>query len=472
MTTPALTPEIPFTSISASDLWSGPRRMDAEQYLSGGYGLRLQIRQHTAATPFGELADVWMPGRLTAVAVSKEHGRPFLTATQAFDVRPIPRKFLAPGRIPKPETYEVAEGWLLVTRSGSVGDAILAYRPHSGMVMSDDLLRAIPREPTYRGFLYGFLRSPIGRAMLRSNQYGSIIKHLEPEHLREVPVPKVTDVEIDRWETYAARIVKLRDSAFALTSRAEATYAAAIGALALDAPSDCFETHASTMWTGRRRIDAFSHNPTAEAVSEVVRAAGSEPLGDLADRIFGVPRFKHIYSDHGTAYVDSEDLFKINPELTKFIPSVSEKAQATYFVEGDWLLMACSGQLYGLNGSTVLATEWHENKVVSNHVNRIIAKRSVRPEYLQMALGHPTLGRPLVLARAFGSEVPEIAAEDLSGVPVARLGETTETAIADDVLEATRLRLDADRQEDVLAAEVESAILLQIEGDARASNRT
>ena len=469
MTTAGVTPEVAFTTIAASELWSGARRMDAETYLSGGYGLRLQIERHWDWRKFSAFAEVWMPGRLTAVAVGREHGAPFLTATQAFDTRPIARKFLARSRVPHPETYATQEGWVLVTRSGSVGDSIATYKPHLGVIMSDDLLRVIPTDPRHRGFLYGFLRSGFGKSMLRSNQYGSIVKHLEPEHLRQVPVPVIDDELFEKCESRTARIVDLRDQAFSLTARAEASYASAIGLDQGTRGTEVFEGRASAMWSGRRRIDAFASHPEAMRVADAVQARGSQPLADLTERIFGVPRFKHIYSDHGVPYLDSEDLFKINPELTKFIPTVSARAQRTYFVERNWLLMACSGQLYGLNGSTVLATRWHENKIVSNHVNRIVPTGSIRPGYLQMALGHPTLGRPLVLRLGFGSEVPEIAAEDLRAVPVARLGGATEDAIADDVEEAAKLRQQADDEEDALATEVEKTIRNGIAADALAS---
>jgi len=112
--------------------------------------------------------------------------------------------------------------------------------------------------------------------------------------------------------------------------------------------------------------------------------------------------------------------------------------------------MACSGQLYGTNGSVVLANEWHERKIVSNHVVRIIPKvtgKHARPGYLQMALGHPVYGRPLLLRLAFGTEVPEIAPDDLADFPVVRLGKD-EDVIADAVERASDLRWRANEEED------------------------
>jgi hypothetical protein len=153
-------------------------------------------------------------------------------------------------------------------------------------------------------------------------------------------------------------------------------------------------------------------------------------------------------------------LFCINPELHKFIPPAAKSDAAAYLVRARWLLMACSGQTYGLNGSVTLATRWHQGKIISNHVLRIVA-RDVRPGYLLTALGHPTLGRPLVLRLAFGTEVPEIAAEELKTFPVIRLGEV-EDAIAEKAERASRLRMEADALENegvgLLEAEIAYAL--------------
>ena len=72
-----------------------------------------------------------------------------------------------------------------------------------------------------------------------------------------------------------------------------------------------------------------------------------------------------------------------------------------------------------------------------------------------MALGHALLGRPLILRLAFGTEVPEIAPEDLSDVPIVRLGKKAEDEIADRVEQTSTLRMDADDEEDALVAKMD-----------------
>ena len=72
-----------------------------------------------------------------------------------------------------------------------------------------------------------------------------------------------------------------------------------------------------------RRLDGYYHNPTAEAVLAALKATNREivPLQEVTEKIFGVPRFRHIYSEAGIPYIDSEDLFKLHTT----VPRVSSR---------------------------------------------------------------------------------------------------------------------------------------------------
>jgi type I restriction enzyme, S subunit len=464
-------PAVEYVSLPVSALAAGERRMEAETYLTGGYGLRVQI---DSALPFDRLdsiANIWQPSRLKGTLVRPEDGLPFLTATQVFAIRPMPRKYVAPTKTPKLASRFVDPGWILVTCSGSVGDAIISFEPHVGAIVSHDLLRLQVYEKSRRGYVYAFLRSSFGRTILRSSRYGSIIKHLEPEHLYDVPVPQPPDRLYVEIGGLIDHVFRLREEAFRATADAERIYAEQFPAVENDRDETGYSVSSEQMFAGRRRLDGYYYNPRARAVLEALEASNLPivPLGSVSEDVFGVPRFKHVYRDQGIPYLDSEDLFKINPEITKFIPEVTKKDAARYYVKRGWLLVASSGQLYGFNGSVVVADSWHEGKIVSNHVVRIVP-RGIRPGYLAVVLGHPTLGRPLLLRLAFGSEVPEIASEDLRSVPVPRLG-AVENEIADRMETASALRVEASREEEAAVGHVERDIVSRLRKEDKDERR-
>lgn len=469
---PALVPAAPFTTLPVSALLKGSRRLDAESYLSGGHQLRQRIGSLPVVARLDTFADVWHPARLKGIQVRKRDGLPFLAATQVFDIVPTCRKWLSASHTPALLTRYVEPGWILVTCSGSVGDAIVAYKPHAGVVVSHDLLRMLPKEAATANYFYAFLRTKYARTMMRSTQAGSAIKHLEPEHVVDIPVATVGGEEARACVALLIqRAFALRDEAHDLTISAHKAFGEAIGGLSTEPdPEVGFSVSASTFFGGARRLDAFSYNPGASAALEAIKRSG-HPTDDLRAlaRIFGVPRFKHVYTSAGTAYLDSEDLFKVNPESTKFIPAGHKRDAAEYMVSRGWLLMACSGQTYGVNGSVVLATRWHEKKIVSNHVLRIVPVDTIRAGYLATALSHAALGRPLVLRAVHGTSVPEIDPRVLGSMPIVRLADTIEGDIADMAEQASTRRLEADDAENAAVAFVEAAVgraLGEVDDDA------
>ncbi len=467
-TSPVARSDVEYVSLPVGVLARGDRRFEGESYLTGGYAIRLQIEAGEA--PFAAvdaLADVWQPGRLKGIRVSPLQGTPFLTATQMFDIRPAPRKWLAPAKTSDLARRYVEHDWILVTCSGNVGDAILGYAPHLGIIISHDLLRVVVKDDSQRGYLYAFLRSRFGQAMLRSSQYGSIIKHLEPEHVQSIPVVLAPKSLRDNVNERIAAVFQLRNEAFAVTRDAEARFETVLG-LRVDTPTDQTEYVISSapLFRSRRRLDAYHYNPTARALFEALHKSRRpvDRLETVTERIILPQRFQRKASpEHGTPYLDSEDIFKINPEITKFIPN-RLRNEEDYFVRRDWILVARSGQIYGINGSCMLATAWHEKKIVSEHIIRVVPQRAkVRAGYLCMALGHPTIGRPLVLRLAFGTEVPEIDPDDLADFPVVRLG-GDEDIIADAVERASDLRRQANEQEDRAVRLVEGHVESVISG--------
>lgn len=461
-----------WASIPISAFAQGERRLEAENYLSSGFGLSVAIRAKTAGwSPLKQWAVVSQPSRLKGTLVSPEYGQPYLAATQVFDFRPAPRKWLAIEKIARPEELSVAPGTILVTRSGSVGRAVFAHRPHQQVIISDDLLRLCSRLEGDAGWLYAYLRTSSARALMTASQYGHIIKHLEVSHLNALPVVKASQAVRVQFNRRVRHIYQMRDAAHTLMNEAEAEFHGRVGRPkeASNAWSG-FSVRASNMFAKRRRLEGYRYNPTATSIVQQFKATKHiiNRLGDLVARVHVPGRFKHVYGEEGVPYLDSADLLEVNPDLTKYVLSLTEEEQKEYKVKASWILLPCSGQVYGNLGSVVVATKWHENKVISNHVMRIVPKRGaeVRIGYLQCALGHPQLGRPLIIRYAFGSSVPELAPEDIADTPVIRLGKRAEDEIADQMEEANSLLSNADLLEEEMAAEAQDIFEAFLHGDA------
>jgi type I restriction enzyme, S subunit len=128
--------------------------------------------------------------------------------------------------------------------------------------------------------------------------------------------------------------------------------------------------------------------------------------------------------------------------------------------------MACSGQIYGLNGSVTLLNDRHRGVFATHDLIRLVPKSNeIRRGYLLIALGHPTLGRPLVIRHAYGTSIPHLEPEDIADIPIPRFGQDIEDAIAGRSEEAARLRAQADDLEDKVTARADLLVDAFLHGE-------
>ncbi len=452
-------------TVRASSLFSGDRRMEAETYLSSGFELRASIEGGAGAwQPLGDVADVWQPSRLKGILVSKGIGTPFLAATQVFDARPVPRKWLAVERTTEAESRYVMPGQILVTRSGSVGRTTVAYSAHEHTLISDDLLRVDARDECLKGWIYAYLLTPQSRAVMTGEQYGHIIKHLETTHLLGLPVPHVDDATAAKMNNHLNRVLQLRNDGHILAIEAEKHFERALGTVDIsDWGEQGFIVRASrALFTGRHRLEASVFNPGIQTIRAhlAVNGKGFTTLRESSFDVWVPGRYKRIPSDSGVVYRDSADILEVSPDLTKRFVDTGFGDNYGGRVEAGWILIPSSGQVYGIIGTAVLASDALHGQVVSNHVIRIAprADAAIRAGYLVTALSHPMLGRPLVKALAFGSSVPEIAPDDIADLEVVRLEDRDEGIIADLAEAAAKARAESDILERQMAAEAEAII--------------
>ncbi|MBO1080014.1 hypothetical protein [Roseomonas haemaphysalidis] len=362
------------------------------------------------------------------------------------------------------------EGQILVTRSGTVGRATLSTKALDGILVSDDLIRVSAKDQKMWGWVYAYLRSTMVRDMMTSTRYGHVIKHLEIGHLSALPMPHPRDDVAARFQKETAEILDARNRAVDLMLKAEAVFEREVGVPdRMDLGESGYSINASLLMGGRRRLEGFSHNPAVRALHTHFAFKGlkSAPLAQLGFDLWLPTRFRRTPAEEGIELVGSSDLFEINPDITKRIVDGNFGDRSSGRVKRGWLLLARSGQIYGLNGTLAIANEFHEGKIISDHVIRIAPKDDckVRAGYVYTALSHPTLGRPLVKALAYGSSIPEIEVADIAALPVVRLPKQVENKIADMAEEGAHLFAAADILETKIASKVDELVEALLGGD-------
>lgn len=187
---------------------------------------------------------VFIPNRFPRNYVGSDHGVPFLQGSHIIQFKPDDVKYLSLATHTNIEGLLIHEGWLLLTRSGTVGRVALVTSQWDGWAASEHIFRIVPRADTKcpHGYLAAFLSSPIGQLQLTRQIYGAVVDELTVDHIRRVRVPlprtRAETAEVQRISDLAVKAAKMRAAAVALTTDVETGMTAFLPAVQVpdDAP--------------------------------------------------------------------------------------------------------------------------------------------------------------------------------------------------------------------------------------------
>lgn len=172
--------------LSESDL-----RLDAAYHLSEGQLILSAFKKAKIKTEsLRKVTErIFYGGRSRRVYVNNpKYGLPFIKGADIIKADFSSLKTISKKRTYNLNEYFLEEGWTLITRSGTIGRTAFVNKDFIGKAASDDIIRVIPKSLP-AGFLYAFLSSKPGQALLTHGTYGAVIQHIEPEHIENIPVP-------------------------------------------------------------------------------------------------------------------------------------------------------------------------------------------------------------------------------------------------------------------------------------------
>ena len=437
-------------SVRLSTVLGGDVRLEASTYLREGYGFVRLANQCGNHVRLGDLADIWQPNRLTGYTVPEGKGLPFFTAGQVFEDFPRVRKWLAKPFVPQAELRYVKQNWLLLSCSGMVGNVTAVYPHHLGKIITHDLLRIVPKDGEEYGWLYAYMKTDFFKQIARAAQYGHMIKHIEVAHADEFPVIMPDAATRKAIGDKALKAVCLRVRAWELRDEAFKQIECAVGYdnENADAKETFQEVDLSQVLGKRSRLDADSYCGQIGAVDSVLSKCDTNQLQDLVSDVYLLPRVARTFGDGGVPFAMPSDLFDVNAKPAKKIYPKLIPNHERFMLKPGELLMARSGQKYGLLGRVMMITENHRGMFGSDDPIRIIPDASkIRSGYLLAFLNDPVLGRSSVVRNAYGTSIPHLDVGDIKVISIPRLSPSTESAIASLMDESVDASAEADRLE-------------------------
>lgn len=187
------------------------KRFEASFHISEGKDIDKYIKEHYEWKSLGEVcSNISRPDIFKRYYVKK--GITFLGGTDIFLATPDSEKRLSSKKTANIEALMIKEGTILLPRSGTIGNVAWAHAGHAQKLASEDVIRSYPNDILRAGYVYAFLASKYGKKLIQRYIFGSVIQHVEPPHLKLIPVPiidkKVMDDIHDKVMVYSSAMGK------------------------------------------------------------------------------------------------------------------------------------------------------------------------------------------------------------------------------------------------------------------------
>ena len=185
-------PTAPVALIGSDWLHRDSLRLDA------GYYNEATMQAHHAMAvsgltmkKLGEVTEnIFIPPRSKRIYVDELHGAPFLQGTHIVHFRPADLKYISRSAHKNLDEFTIKSGWVLVTRSGTIGRAAIALQQWDGWAASEHIIRIVPKAdgPCPAGYIYAWLSSQLGQAQF-NGIYGAVVDELTPSHVANILIP-------------------------------------------------------------------------------------------------------------------------------------------------------------------------------------------------------------------------------------------------------------------------------------------
>lgn len=390
-------------------------------------------------------------------------GIPFIGSSEMLEVKPNPTKFVDKSFL---DNYGVRRGQVLLSCSGTIGRTSFVNRTLEGYCISQHALKITAN---YAGYVYAYLSTEVGRSIVKSFTYGAVIDEIEPEHLKNLPIPNAPE-EIKR-SIHDAVIASydLRDQSNDLIDEAQRLLYEALGLpekmdlkpkyYAPQAGFRCFTMSSNEL---NNRFDVSYHLPEIKEILSLIskQAAEVTTLGDprISKEIILPGRFKRIYveKEQGVPFFGGKQLLQLDPSGDKYLSlnNHGDRIDKELSIEENMCLVSCSGTI----GKVQIAPRHWNGWAINQHVMRVIPASDEIAGYIYSWLTSPYCF-PLIVRNNYGAVIDEIDDKQLSEVAIPLLKDkAVQSRINDIVLRANELRYQAYLKEQEALQQMEAVL--------------
>ncbi|MBD8491084.1 restriction endonuclease subunit S [Echinicola sp. CAU 1574] len=462
-----------YTSVSLTEVFNNKLRLEANSFNLEAKAAKEKILNNK----YG-VVKLWSDNGLVDKAFHRPRFKriyvdrkeiPFYQPSSITDVYPKPSKYISAKTETDLESLKVKKGMLLMTVSGTIGKVAIAGKKLENQIFSHDLLRLTGKGKYDSGYIYCYFLSEAGQHILQSNNYGAVIKHIEPEHLQNIIIPNAPEILKKEIHELVIESYDLRDESNDLIDKAESILYEELQLKPIEELETTFFDSSvdlrnySTKLSGLNlRLEASFHVPSTQAILKAINIHAKEvtKIGDkrIASDIILPGRFKRVYVEkhNGIPFFGGKQLLELNPSNIKYLSldQHSKRIGEQLFLKENMTAVTCSGTIGKVN---IIPKHW-ENWTLNQHVMRIVPANLDIAGYIFCWL-NTEFGHRLITRHTYGSVVDEIDDRHLSQVEIPLLkNEKKQKEINDLVLQANELRYKAHLKEQEAIKKMETII--------------
>ena len=444
-----------YTSVSLSEVFSNNTRLEASAFNLEAKAAKYKVEHcrygyvHLWGKD-GLVKDAFVRGRFKRIYVEKGEGIPFFQPSSITEVYPKPAKYISENTDVEIEALKVKKGMMLMSVSGTIGKCSMVGKSLNDKVFSHDLLRLTGKNDFDTGYIYAYFCTPTGQQMLQTNNYGAVIQHIEPEHLKNIIIPNAPELIKRKIHNLVVESYDLRDQSNELMDEAERILyeelqLSPIEQLKPQYFDDSVDLRNYTTKPSRLgfRLDCSYHTPICNSILKLLNENADSVVhcGDtiITKDILLPTRFKRTYVEaaHGIKLIGGKQINELNPGTEKYLAHSSLDDELK--LKANSVLVTRSGTI----GKTAIVPKHWEEWIGSDHIIRIIPANNGIAGYLYCWLS-TEYAQQLVKRNTFGAVVDEIDTDQLSHVEIPLLKNSDkQKEINDKVLQANELRYQA-----------------------------
>jgi type I restriction enzyme, S subunit len=407
-------------SVPSSWLERDGRRLDCNPYMSGA--LEAKVLLEGLKVRKDALRDVTLNG-LTGIFNGPRFARSYVddpaqgvrfmgsTDILSADLTSLPR--LSKRQVAANPRLVVHTDWTLITYSGTIGRMAYARPEMEGMAGSQHFMRVVPdTEKIPPGYLYAYLSSKFGVPLVIGGTYGAIIQHIEPEHIANLPVPRLGGGTEGKANELVREAAQLRSEASSELLEVQKLTLEVLGLPDLgEANVSRYSVNAIAASKLNSRLDAPYHSAVAARALAAVGAAKapSAPLSDVVKRYFKPPMFKRIWVDgpeYGRQFISGVDAYRFQAESVRYVSFKTPRFDDFLLEEGTVIFQA-AGQIYGLFAQPIFVSGWLIGVFAADDLYRLVPNTKSDGGFLY-AFFRTAVGQVLLKRQACGNSIPRV----------------------------------------------------------------